>query len=223
MKMTGEHCNLIGKDPDIISKLKEYGIILSCGPDIVDESPDWVKDYGPDIERFILPFNTWIKSGVKLVGQHYGSGADNPGTMNFKPPFFMLWQAVTRKYDGKVWQPDERVDRVHALKMYSSWASEYVGRQDKLGSLEVGKYADLLVIDRDYFTIPEDDILKVKPLMTMVGGKMVVLQEALAKDFGTQPVGPVYTFKDDDVTHIGGPLAEIAKKYPSEREMQMER
>jgi hypothetical protein len=129
----------------------------------------------------------------------------------------MLWQAVSRRYDGKVWQPDERVDRVHALKMYTSWAAEYVQRPQKLGTLEVGKFADLLVTDRDYFTIPDDDILKVRPLMTMVGGKMIVLQEPLAKDFGVEPVGPAYSFKDEDVDHIGDPLTEIAKKFPVQR------
>ena len=168
--MTGEHCGLIGKSPEIIQKLKDYGIILSCGPDIVDESPDWIKDYGPQMNDYMLPFRTWIDSGVKLVGQHWGSGARNAGTQRFQPPFFMAWQAVTRKYDGQVWQPEERIDRVQALKMYSIWAAEYVQKQDQLGSLELGKFADLLIIDRDYFTVPVDDILKIHPLMTMVGG-----------------------------------------------------
>jgi predicted amidohydrolase YtcJ len=217
MQMTGEHCNLIGKQPDVIQKLKDYGIMLSCGPDIVQESPEWLKDYGPQYEKFMLPFNTWIKSGVKLVGQHYATGADRPGTRNFQPPFFMIWQATTRKYDGKIWQADERIDRVQALKMYTVWASEYVRKPDKLGSLEVGKYADLLVIDRDFFTVPENDILKVKPLMTMVGGKMVVLQPELATDFAVDPVGPRYTFKDSDVEHIGLPLSDISKKFPGEQ------
>jgi len=71
----------------------------------------------------------------------------------------------------------------------------------------------LLVIDRDYFTIPVDDILKIRPLMTMVGGKMVVLQESLAKDFGMQAVGPAYTFADEDVDHIGKPRSEIVAKF----------
>jgi len=213
MAMTGEHCGVIGKSPEIIQKLKDYGIILSCGPDIVDESPDWIKDYGDQMNQFILPFKTWINSGVKLVGQHWGSGANNPGQQNFQPPFFMAWQAVTRKYDGTVWQPEERIDRVQALKMFSIWAAEYVRKQDQLGSLEEGKFADLLIIDRDYFTIPVDDILKIRPLMTMVGGKMVVLQPSLAGEFGVDPVGFSYSFEDDDVEHIGRPLLEIVEKF----------
>ena len=220
MHMTGEHCNLIGKQPDVIEGLKKYGIILSCGPDLIREAPEWVKDYGPDIERFILPFNTWIKSGVKLVGQHIGFS--RPGTGNFRPPFYWFWQAVTRKYDGKVWQPDERIDRVHALKMWTSWASEYVQRADKLGTLQVGKLADLVIIDRDYFTVPEDDILKVHPMMTMVGGKMIVLQEPLAKEFALSAVGPANMFKDSDVEFIGKPVVEIAKLFKDRTTAPME-
>ncbi len=189
MRMTGEHCNLIGKSPEMIQNLKDYGIILSCGPDIVGESPAWVKDYGEQIEPFIIPFKTWIESGVTVVGQHHGS----------TPPFHKLWQAVTRQFDGVVWQPQERIHRVRALKMWTSWASEYILKEDKLGTLEVGKLADLVIMDRDYFTVPVDDLLKIRTPMTMVGGKIIQVQPALASDFGIAPVGPVYDFNDEDV------------------------
>ncbi|MBI2821257.1 MAG: amidohydrolase family protein [Acidobacteria bacterium] len=211
MHMTGEHCNVIGKLPDVMEGLKKYGIILSCGPDIISQAPLFINDYGPQIDPFIIPFKTWIESGINLVGQHWN--VSRPGTADFKPPFYWVWQAVTRRYDGKVWQPGERIDRVHALKMYTRWAAEYVRKPDKLGSLELGKFADLLIIDRDYFTIPEDEILKIRPLMTMVGGKMIVLQDSLAKEFGVEPAGPAYNFRDEDVEHIGKPLVEIAKKF----------
>ena len=213
MKMTTEHCDVIGQQPDIIQKLKDYGIILSCAPDLISESPNWIKDYGPQMNSFILPMKTWIESGVKIVGQHYGGGAQGrPGEGSvgpgLQPPFFQLWQAITRKFDGKVWQPEERIDRVHALKMWTSWAAEYVTKPEKLGTLETGKLADLLVIDRDYLTISTDDILKIRPLMTMVGGRMVILNKSLAPDFGLEAVGPSYDFRDEDIEHIGQPLAK---------------
>ena len=189
MRLTGEHCNLIGKDPETIQRLIDYGMILSCGPDLVNESPAWIRDYGEQIQPFILPFKTWIESGVKLVGQHYGS----------TPPFNKLWEAVTRKHDGVVWQPDERIDRVHALKMWTSWAAEYVVKEDQLGTLEEGKFADLIILDRDYLTVPVDDLLKIRVPMTMVGGKIMQLQESLAGEFGMDSIGPVYDFSDEDV------------------------
>ena len=208
MRMTGEHCDVIGQQPDILEGLKNYGIILSCGADYIRYAPDFIADYGPAVEPFILPFKTYIESGVKLVGQHYGGGALRRGGEGsvgggFQPPFYQHWQLVTRRYDGKVWQPEERIDRVHAMKMFTSWAAEYVTKPDKLGTLETGKLADMVVLDRDYFTIPVEDILKVRPLMTMVGGKLIVLQQGLATDFGIDPVGPSYGFEDHEVERIG--------------------
>ncbi len=126
---------------------------------------------------------------MKLVGQHYGS----------TPPFNKLWEAVTRKHDGVVWQPEERIDRVHALKMWTSWASEYVLKEDQLGTLEEGKFADLIILDRDYFTVPVDDLLKIRVPMTMVGGKIMQLQASLASEFGVDSIGPVYNFSEEEV------------------------
>jgi imidazolonepropionase-like amidohydrolase len=83
--------------------------------------------------------------------------------------------------------------------MWTSWASEYILKEDKLGTLEVGKLADLVIMDRDYFTVPVDDLLKIRTPMTMVGGKIIQIQPALATDFRIASVGPVYDFNDEDV------------------------
>ncbi len=152
------------------------------------------------------------------MGQHYGSGAFRTGEggntvgRGLQPPLFMLWQAITRKFDGKVWQPEERIDRVHAMKMWTRWAAEYVRHPDQLGSLEEGKWADLLVIDRDYFTVPVDDILKVRPLMTMVGGKVEALNASLASEWRVEPVGHQYNFDDSELEWIGKPFTEEGKR-----------
>ena len=180
-RLTGEHCGMIGKQPDVIQKLKDYGVIISCGPDIVDETPFWVADYGEEANNFVLPFRTWIESGVKVVGQHFGG---------FKP-YDVMWNAAAREFDdGQVYQPEERIDRVHAMKMWTSWASEYIFKENELGTLETGKFADLVVLDRDFFTIPVDDIKEIQPLMTFLGGRFIALQEPLARNFGVQPMGP---------------------------------
>jgi predicted amidohydrolase YtcJ len=210
--------DMIGKQPEIIDLLKKYNFILSCGPDYIREGWAWLKDYGPtnpNILDYLIPFNTWIKSGVNLIGQHYGGGSlrgGEGGGRGFQPPFFMLWQATTRKYDGKVWQPEERIDRVHALKMWTRWAANYVRQPTKLGSLETGKLADLLIMDRDYFTIPEDEILRIRPLLTMVGGKVMALNASLAKEWGVEPVGHQFGFEDKDVEWIGKAFSEQGKK-----------
>jgi hypothetical protein len=91
-------------------------------------------------------------------------------------------------------------------------------KADKLGTLEEGKWADLVVLDRDYFTIPEIDILRIQPLLTMVGGKVVSLHELLATEWNTAPVGEEYNYDREEVDEIlrvaeqarpwtGGPVA----------------
>jgi predicted amidohydrolase YtcJ len=202
---TVEHCDLIGKSPDIIAGLKKYNIMMSCGPDLLEFNTTWIMDYLPfneaeHMRTFMMPYKTWIEQGVNIVGQHYGSGAFS--SENRQPPFYIPWLTMSRMARGWIWAPEEKVDRVHALKMWTRWAARYVQREEEAGSLEEGKWADLVVLDRDYFTIPENDILKIRPLMTMVGGKVVALNSKLATEFKTEPVGYQFDFKDEEIQWI---------------------
>jgi predicted amidohydrolase YtcJ len=95
---------------------------------------------------------------------------------------------VTREVNGKVYAGSERIDRALALKMATVWAAEYVLKEHVLGSLEPGKWADLIVLNRDYFTVPEREIGTVTPVLTLVGGKVVHENTALrGKTVGLQP------------------------------------
>ena len=88
--------------------------------------------------------------------------------------FSNLEMLLTRKDSkGRVWGKQEAIDRKDLLRMYTNWSAEYVSRQDRLGSLEPGKFADLAVLDKDYMTIPIEQFHTIHALMTMVGGKVV--------------------------------------------------
>ena len=71
---------------------------------------------------------------------------------------------------GVVINPAERLTREEALKMYTTWAA-YLQHAEKDRGSRVGKLGDLVVIDRDYLTCPEDEIKSITPVMTIVGGK----------------------------------------------------
>ncbi len=75
------------------------------------------------------------------------------------------------------------------LKSATIFAEYGIKRENVLGSLEPGKWADLIVLDRDYRTAPVDVILKIRVLMTMVGGKTVPLVPSLAQKWDMQPTG----------------------------------
>ena len=115
--------------------------------------------------------------------------------------FHVLWIGITRKdYKGQVWGPDQAVSREAMLKFATLGGAYYAKRENVLGSLEPGKWADLVVLDRDYLTIPVDDIPNIRVLMTMVGGKIVHLVPSLAREAGLQPTGAQ--------VELGGPAAQ---------------
>ena len=96
--------------------------------------------------------------------------------MELGDPRIEFYAAIARKRldgtSGDGWHPELAVSRETALKMFTIWPA-YGAFQDHLrGSIEVGKYADFTVFDRDLMTVPASDILNAKVVMTMVGGKI---------------------------------------------------
>ena len=185
LRPTVEHATAISKKPDIIAGLKKYGIMVSAGPPRFLRYPDYLEDYGPAIDSFILPLRTLLDQGIKVVGQNH----------TYRSIGYYLTVFITREVGGKVLGPEERLDRVTVLKMFTNWASEYVMKENDLGSLEVGKLADYLVLDKDYLTIPVAEIPTIRPQMTVVGGKTQYLNEDFARSLGVEPVG--YQFQAD--------------------------
>jgi len=183
LRPTVEHCEAFVLKPDLIQKIKDYGIIMSCAPRYIMTGGLYLRDYGPKIERAIVPLKSLIDAGIRVVGQ---IDAADPALYG---AFYHLWLAIAREVDGKVIGPQERLDRVITLKMWTTWAAEYVGREDKLGTLEVGRLADLVVLDRDYFTIPVNEIRAIRPLMTVLGGRAIFLGKDFAAELKTEPVG----------------------------------
>ena len=94
--------------------------------------------------------------------------------MNSFNPFLMLWLAVARQDDqGRVHGTHQRLGRLDALRTLTTWAAWLSFDEDRLGSLEAGKLADFVVIDRDYLACPEAEIRQIRALRTVVGGRTV--------------------------------------------------
>jgi hypothetical protein len=98
-------------------------------------------------------------------------------------PFYTLHAAVTRQdRDNNPpggWIPEQAMTRQEALYAATMAGAYVMHAEDILGSIEVGKLADFVVIPVDYMTVPAEDIWKIEPVMTVIGGEVVY----------TRPVG----------------------------------
>jgi predicted amidohydrolase YtcJ len=101
-------------------------------------------------------------------------GVDPDHAMNSFNPALMLWIAVARQSDrGHVYGATQKLSRLDALRAVTLWPAWLSFDDDKLGSLEPGKLADLVVIDRDYLACPVKELREIKVLRAMVAGKTV--------------------------------------------------
>jgi len=105
-------------------------------------------------------------SGIK-----WGFHTDTTEVNQYKP-FTTLWFAVTGKMLGGRVVNHQTITREEALIAHTRSNSYFVMRENDLGSIQPGKLADLVVMDRDYLTIPADQIKDIKPVMTMIGGNV---------------------------------------------------
>jgi predicted amidohydrolase YtcJ len=113
------------------------------------------------------PFRRIQDSGI-----HWGLGSDATAVTTSNP-FYTLSLAVTGKMIGGHHVNRQTITREEALIAHTRSNALFLFQEGNLGSLQNGKFADLLVLDRDYLRVPEDQIKDIKPLLTMVGGKVV--------------------------------------------------
>ncbi len=133
-------------------------------PREVNGTPVIFYEYGKQIDS-IQPVKELIEMGVHV---HFegGSGSNHP--------MKMMKYAVTRTDDnGKVIAPAQAIDRATALKMITVNAAVFIEEQDNLGTLEPGKWADMVVLNGDYMAVPEDQLDKLDIDLTYVAGKQV--------------------------------------------------
>ena len=113
------------------------------------------------------PFRRIQDSGI-----HWGLGSDATAVTTSNP-FYTLSFAVTGRMIGGRAVNRQTITREEALIAHTRSNAIFLFQEGNLGSLARGKYADLLVLDRDYLTVPAEEISAIKSLMTMVGGKIV--------------------------------------------------
>lgn len=164
-----EHAQVVA--PTDFDRFKALNIIASMQPVHATSDMNMAEDrIGSERILGAYAWRTFLDKGVILA-----SGSDYP--VENANPFHGLYAAITRRdtlgnpLDG--WYPEQKLNRLEALKSFTLDAAFAAHQEQVLGTLEIGKWADFIVLDQDYFMIPETDIWKIKVLQTYVAGKRV--------------------------------------------------
>jgi predicted amidohydrolase YtcJ len=149
-----------------LERMKKLGMYAAVHPWAVINGAIMHEGFGSGADD-MPPLATIQQSGIT-----WGLGSDGTAANQYLP-MTALYFAVTGKMAGGLKVIRQTIDREDALIAYTRKNAYFVFQENNLGSIQAGKLADLVVLDRDYLTVPADDIKDIKPVLTVVGGKIV--------------------------------------------------
>lgn len=163
------------QSPAAIARMKKMGILADVQPGwLYFDVPALEKVFGMANLRYFYPLRSYLNAGVLLIGgSDHMLGFDKDRAINPYNPFFNMWMSITRlTRDGRVIYPEEKITRLEALHMWTTGPAYLQFSEKTRGTLEPGKLADLVVIDRDYFNCPESEIRAIQPVTVVINGKV---------------------------------------------------
>lgn len=160
-----EHCCFV--TPDIQDRLIDLGVIDASATGFLHDLGDAYRaNRGEDAMRFMWPHRTLIDRGICAPGHSDASICD-------ANPWLGIYSMVTRKTSsGEVLYKEEGVTPIEAIRAYSIDGAYASWEENIKGTIEPGKLADLVVVDRDPLTIDHDDLRNVRNLFTVVNGEI---------------------------------------------------
>ncbi len=157
--------------PSDLPRLVDLGIVASMQPLHATEDMNFAEArMGPERLKHAYIWSDLIDMGVPMAtGTDYSVSPYNP--------FYTLHAAITRQDRNNNppggWIPEQAMTREEALRAATIGGAYAMFAEDDMGSIEVGKFADFVVIPVDYMTVPAEDIWKIEPDMTVIDGEVV--------------------------------------------------
>lgn len=161
-----------GIDQDTLNRLKAMGVgVSAAGSRYIASNPPRTSP------KDIPPFRMLVESGI-----HVGYGSDGGTVSALNPWLHMAYMVTGKNSAGQLVAPGQTLTRMQALRLYTSAQGWFTHDEDRLGSIEVGKLADIVVLHRDFLDpeqVPDDEIRNIRPDLTMVGGQVKYVSAAM--------------------------------------------
>jgi predicted amidohydrolase YtcJ len=164
-----EHAQIVALED--IPRFLDYNLIASMQPTHATSDMNMAEDrVGAERIKGAYAWQTFLDQGTVIAG-----GSDFP--VEDVNPFYGLYSAVTRQdHEGMPpggWYSEHKMSRIEALRAFTLDAAFAGHQEDELGTLEAGKWADFILIDRDFFEVPASEIWETEVLETWVKGEKV--------------------------------------------------
>jgi len=164
-----EHCSLC--PPRQMDRIKDLGVTPSVSIGYMWGIGDnYAENFGPEREMWLHPLKSMKERGIIAGGNSDYAVSDGN-------PLLQIYAAVTRKtMTGRTVGAGEAISVIEAIRLYT-WNGAYLGKEEDVkGSLESGKLADMVVLNRDILTVPPEEIKNLRVVMTVIGGEVLYEQ-----------------------------------------------
>jgi predicted amidohydrolase YtcJ len=159
--------------PETIARIKMLGGGIAVQDRMALTGERTVELWGMDKARNAPPLRTMIESGIAV-----GAGTGAFRSANYSPMLSLWWLITGKTVAGStIRNQSQNLTRAEALRLYTIGSAWFTFDEGRKGSIEVGKLADLAVLNGDYLTVSEDQIRSLESMLTLVGGRIVYAAE----------------------------------------------
>lgn len=178
-----------------IERIMKLNGIVAVQNRIIYQARDFAARYGMKALAHTPPVRKMLDMGMKVA-----AGTDATRVSSYNPWLSLAWLATGKSLGGlQMYGDDNVLDRSEALRLWTINGAASTREESLKGSLEPGKRADLVVLDRDYFTVPDDQLRKIESLMTVVDGDI------------TYAAGPFEAHDENELPEISPAWSPVVK------------
>jgi hypothetical protein len=168
-KLRWSIAHLYDASPGSLARMKALGVGWLIQNAFYFRGEAFLGKYGAEAALRVPPVVSAVRMGVPV-----GAGTDAHRVMGPSPFVSLQWLLDGKTAGGIAMRaPEELTSRIEALRLYTQGSAWFSFEDNDRGALAVGKLADLAMLDRDYMTVPTDQIGRTVSLLTMVGGRIV--------------------------------------------------
>lgn len=166
-----------------IERIMAMNGIIAIQNRIIYQARDFARRYGMKTLAQTPPVRKMLQMGMQVA-----AGTDATRVSSYNPWLSLAWLATGKSLgDLQMYGDENLLSRSEALRLWTINGAASTGEAALKGSLEPGKLADLVVLDRDYFTVPDDQLRKIESVMTVVDGEITYA----SGEFGSYDVPPL--------------------------------